>query len=1146
MGIKDKDRKLLWSRAHNRCAYPQCRQLLTADLTDSTTGKSYVQVVGQEAHIRSPRPDGPRYDPKYPKPKLDTYENLVLFCPTHHGRVDGEGGRSIDAKSLVRIKQQHEQGENQSVRIATAISAYLGDQYNADDQVLFEQVELNGPRVEAMFVDVPFATSRASDIGETLSDITDEHPGDVPSTEATVITGAAQALLHPSWTGNALILGGPGQGKSTLLQYICQFHRARRLGYTDYSGEAQGLAPVTETPRIPIRIDLRDYAEWASTNPKRPEQKVGNARRRQPSGTEWPSLEQYVARHITSRSGGHSFKPRDLDRLVTIEPLLLALDGLDEVTNVSHREIATEQIFRAAARLRPNAKDLSVVVTSRPGPLDSKLLSSTQFPVFRLQRLTPGLRVQYLRKWSAVAGLTDAKRDELQETLLKHEALPHIRDLASYPMQLAILLHLLHRSGYFPTQRTDLYKEYLKTFLDREQVLNKEPLLAKDREVIVDIHALLGWRMQLGAERGESAGRISRADLRRVVNEQLADRKNDHDFATRLLDALQQRVLCLVEREKGFFQFEVASLREYFAAYFIFENAPTKGAGNTRDDCLNALLVRPSWLNVCRFFAGLLSKTEVKGLIANLRDLAADAPLTVHPHLRIVASRLLSDRAYQGQSDSVLREVIDFILDGPGVIFADDALLDDSGEVLVFSEEAGREQAIEHLKARLAAMPRNEGERLAATHMLIRHEDKGPLASWWWSQFVATPEWLRTAADLRVLTHMTAAREAQLAAAVAAMNADDVWTTELLRAGGYAGRSDDVLGVCRDEINDGSTELEGSPSGTPLDKLIEVAREAVGAPLSPQQSSPASRMRYRRVAGSTILADAVARTQEVGVLPAAADATAWAERLKHIAGIWGDGWVLRQAVDATPRATDLTEVIRKVENTNQTLRSAIERTAAARSNRGDPDWWKKALADAGSSLDRRWWLHAALTTAQATTVAALASELSAVADELTPKQYRVAEAAVTSFARLQNSPLNLRDPLRLKQVTLAARALWLLRRRVTGDTREQIDKKLTADFPALLVPGMGDRRQVLRIIGAQKTIKVDVLRDTRAVIPGGAWAGDIHLGKISAATANAILKEPSEWPADVVALAIQQAGDGLSRLKPIASLTTADRWFNAS
>src|SRR6478672_5721872 len=75
-------RKVLWSRALNQCAFPTCRQLLTEDSVDAATGETLTNAVGEQAHIRSYKTNGPRYDPDYPKSKLHTYENLILLCPT--------------------------------------------------------------------------------------------------------------------------------------------------------------------------------------------------------------------------------------------------------------------------------------------------------------------------------------------------------------------------------------------------------------------------------------------------------------------------------------------------------------------------------------------------------------------------------------------------------------------------------------------------------------------------------------------------------------------------------------------------------------------------------------------------------------------------------------------------------------------------------------------------------------------------------------------------------------------------------------------------------------------------------------------------------------------------------------------------------
>lgn len=703
MELSVKDRKLLWGRSRNVCAFPQCRQALSEDESDSQSGESFRSIVGQEAHIYSASPDGPRYNPEYPAEKLETYENRILLCSVHHTRVDTQGGRGYDAGTLFEMKRRHEQHEDRRDRISEAIRAYVADQYQADDRVLFRQVRLEGPRVDDMFVDVPFASRQDAIAAELLRRIATTRPGDAQADEGFVVTGAAQALLHPEWVGNALVVGGPGQGKSTLLQYICQFHRARFREDSSYSGGAQGLEPVTSSVRVPIRIDLRDYAQWAANTGPAPSRR-GNRRSSRPTQSsedvkEWPQLELYLGHQIGRHSGTQGFSRDDLMTLLATEKILLALDGLDEVANLEHRDQVASEIVRAGARLKANAYDLVTIVATRPGMSTSPLWSSPDFPVFHLQRLTAGLRLQYLQRWCKAMELNDASAKNLQQTFLTHESLPHIRDLASSPMQLAILLHLLHRRGLLPQQRTDLYREYLTTFLDREETEKKEPLLSTQRDVIVNIHAFLGWHLQQQAEGGKSAGRISRNELRRLLREHLAGHQKGQELAEQLFVAMESRVLCLIEREPGFFQFEVQSLREYFAAAFINDYADSRGSG--RIDCFEALLERPYWLNTCRFFVGMFTRFEVRGIRQSLLTVQARSRRGLHPHLRLAAGRLLSDRAYQTQPDATVREIVDFILDGPGVVLAEDGQLDESGQPLVFTEDAGRSQAIAHLKDRL-------------------------------------------------------------------------------------------------------------------------------------------------------------------------------------------------------------------------------------------------------------------------------------------------------------------------------------------------------------------------------------------------------------------------------------------------------------
>ncbi|MFF6791088.1 HNH endonuclease signature motif containing protein [Streptomyces filamentosus] len=117
MSINVLNRKLLWGRAGNRCAFPECTQRLTEDLgTEESEILATVGVVmGEEAHIRSARPEGPRHDPEYTNDKLDSYQNLLLLCPTHHTLIDKNKGAGFTVVELEAMKASHERAVTESL-----------------------------------------------------------------------------------------------------------------------------------------------------------------------------------------------------------------------------------------------------------------------------------------------------------------------------------------------------------------------------------------------------------------------------------------------------------------------------------------------------------------------------------------------------------------------------------------------------------------------------------------------------------------------------------------------------------------------------------------------------------------------------------------------------------------------------------------------------------------------------------------------------------------------------------------------------------------------------------------------------------------------------------------------------------------------
>jgi hypothetical protein len=101
MSISDKTRKILWGRSGNRCAI--CKNDLVIDFTEQDD----ESVIADECHIISSKPNGPRHDPSYPEDKLDSYDNVILLCRTHHKMVDDQSA-TYTTNILRQMKSNHE------------------------------------------------------------------------------------------------------------------------------------------------------------------------------------------------------------------------------------------------------------------------------------------------------------------------------------------------------------------------------------------------------------------------------------------------------------------------------------------------------------------------------------------------------------------------------------------------------------------------------------------------------------------------------------------------------------------------------------------------------------------------------------------------------------------------------------------------------------------------------------------------------------------------------------------------------------------------------------------------------------------------------------------------------------------------------
>jgi hypothetical protein len=97
--MKEKEIKKLWGLSAGRCSHPGCDEPCIRFLTADPT------VIGEMAHVIASSPAGPR---GVPDGGDNTYENLILLCPTHHTEVDKAPPGTFPPATLLGWKRQHE------------------------------------------------------------------------------------------------------------------------------------------------------------------------------------------------------------------------------------------------------------------------------------------------------------------------------------------------------------------------------------------------------------------------------------------------------------------------------------------------------------------------------------------------------------------------------------------------------------------------------------------------------------------------------------------------------------------------------------------------------------------------------------------------------------------------------------------------------------------------------------------------------------------------------------------------------------------------------------------------------------------------------------------------------------------------------
>ena len=540
-----------------------------------------------------------------------------------------------------------------------------------------------------------------------------------------------------------ILEGAPGQGKSTIAQFICQIHRLRFLGrQKDWS---ETPVHINSSLRLPFKVELRDFASWLSGGNPFSGPDGGN-----PPDTSQKSLEGFLSALICHESGGSNFNVSDLQATFRSSPALIVLDGLDEVAEIKQREQVVAEISSAVTRLGAIATSLQVVVTSRPTAfMNSPVLPSRTFATYSLESLTRPLITEYAGRWLRSREIDEPEANDVRKILKDKLDEPHLRDLARNPMQLAILLSLIHRRGVsLPDKRTALYDNYIDIFFDREA--EKAAIVRENRDLLIRIHRHLAWKLHSGSEVAStlnseslpsggsltSSGSITGDDLKVLLKEFLEKEGSDPTLVEELFSGMVERVVAIVSRVEGMYEFDVQTLREYFAARHLYETAPYSPAGAERSGTISdrwqAVSRNYYWLNVARFYAGCYSEGELASLIDDLRDLSNDEGFRHTSHPQLLTATLLGDWVFS-QRPRALQDAVDLLLRPHGlrmlVVGARSGLRQEDD--VIVRDPGGRQRLISACGELVGPNQPFEQVIEVARRLLLPNSKPDELLDWW-------------------------------------------------------------------------------------------------------------------------------------------------------------------------------------------------------------------------------------------------------------------------------------------------------------------------------------------------------------------------------------------------------------------------------
>ncbi|MGA9040465.1 MAG: hypothetical protein WB421_08015 [Terriglobales bacterium] len=515
------------------------------------------------------------------------YDDIARFLELHsevrepylHLLTPGDVIAELMAESTAR-----------KAELTTIVQLYLRTSFDNEQYAQLDQageVDSKHLQLRSIFIDLNVRARSERDVRVFIND----HPecAELYQFSRTEQSFSACKSLLGINVKRSVLIGGPGQGKSTLCQFITQIHRAYLLNRRQEAAWSdRSFTPLQV--RLPFKVILKDYAQWISGT------------------TDGGTLESFIAFNVHERTA-RSVTPEQIQELIKLNPALLILDGLDEVNDRDLRRRMLRQVSDFIVRSEVLESDLQIICTSRPTGYTDQF-DPAQFMHLTLSTLGREKILEYTTKWAEAKQLDVQKSRSLLSSITDCLEDPNFSSLMNTPLQVTIFILIILSGGTPPRQREELFNEYLEIIYKRERSKSKT-IIQTEKRLLFGLHQFLGYLLHRRAAVADTRSRMSESELRTAVMQYL---RHDDPFsevndlkakADQITQEAHERLVLLVQPEDGFFGFELRSIQEFFAAGYLVDTA---GDNIQRFERFQAVSIPPHWRNVALFFAGRVGR----------------------------------------------------------------------------------------------------------------------------------------------------------------------------------------------------------------------------------------------------------------------------------------------------------------------------------------------------------------------------------------------------------------------------------------------------------------------------------------------------------------------------------------------------------